>query len=193
MLKIFCIYFIIIDSATFDSTIIIKKTWSNVAFVSTLICSILGTIVNMLTIMVILSQKIIREMSVAALLFCLGICDLMLSIIVLPLQAIRFYNQEFPFPEHFCAYWIYFHWILVVLSVLILAMLGLNRAIGKLQTLENISIKWKSFFLFIVNSDHLKTKMMARQASIIRLETGMTKRVVMIIISYTILYLPCKF
>ena len=104
----------------------------------------------MLTIIVILSQKIIREMSAAALLFCLGICDLMLSIIVLPLQAIRFYNQEFPFPEEFCAYWIYFHWILVVLSVLILAMLGLNRAIGKLQTLENISIKWKSFFLFIV-------------------------------------------
>ena len=132
-------------------------------------------------------------MSVAALLFCLGICDLMLSIIVLPLQAVRFYNQEFPFPEEFCAYWIYFHWILVVLSVLILAMLGLNRAIGKLQTLENISIKYKPFFLFIVNSDHLKTKMMARQASIIRLETGMTKRVVMIIISYTILYLPCKF
>ena len=147
MLKIFFIYFIIIDSATFDSTIIIKKTWSNVAFVSALICSILGTIVNMLTIMVILSQKIIREMSAAALLFCLGICDLMLSIIVLPLQAVRFYNQEFPFPEDFCAYWIYFHWILVVLSVLILAMLGLNRAIGKLQTLENISIRCKSFFL----------------------------------------------
>ena len=97
--------------------------------------------------MVILSQNIIQEMSVAALLFCLGICDLMLSIIVLPLQAIRFYNQEFPFPEEFCAYWIYFHWILVVLSVLILAMLGLNRAIGKLQILENISIRCKSFFL----------------------------------------------
>ena len=149
MLKIFFIYFIIIDSATFDSTIIIKKTWSNVAFISALICSILGTIVNMLTIMVILSQKIIREMSAAALLFCLGICDLMLSIIVLPLQAVRFYNQEFPFPEEFCAYWIYFHWILVVLSVLILAMLGLNRAIlGKLvQTLEIISVRCKSFFI----------------------------------------------
>ena len=51
---------------------------------------------------------------------------------------------------------------------------------------RNIGRLWR-------NSDHLKTKMMARQASIIRLETGMTKRVVMIIISYTILYLPCKF
>ena len=41
-------------------------------------------------------------------------------------------------------------------------------------------------------SDQLKA-MMARKASIIRLETGMTKRVVIIIISYALLYLPCKY
>ena len=82
--------------------------------------------------MVILSQKNIREMTVAALLFCLGIFNLMLSIMVLPIQVVRFYKRKFPFPEQFCAYWIYFHWILVLLSVLILAILRLNRAIGKL-------------------------------------------------------------
>ena len=166
MLKIFFIYFIIIDSATFDSTIIIKKTWSNVAFVSALICSILGTIVNMLTIMVILSQKIIREMSVAALLFCLGICDLMLSIIVLPLQAVRFYNQEFPFPEEICAYWIYFHWILVVLSVLILAMLGLNTHCnwsefgknGFLLQKKNSKNVDSVAFAFLCSKNHSKIK-----------------------------------
>ena len=35
-----------------DSKIIINETWSMFAFVSALVCSILGTIVNILTIMV---------------------------------------------------------------------------------------------------------------------------------------------
>ena len=124
--------------------IIINETWSMFAFVSALICSILGTIVNILTIMVILSQKNIREMSIAALLFCLGMFDLILSMIVLPIQAVRFYNREFPFPEEFCAYWIYFYWILILLSVLILSMLGINRALGKLLILKIVLLIMKS-------------------------------------------------
>ena len=44
-----------------------------------------------------------------------------------------------------------------------------------------------------VRTNDQQKAMMARKASIIRLETGMTKRVVIIIISYTILYLPCKY
>ena len=53
---------------------------------------------------------------------------------------------------------------------------SLRRDIGRVRT----------------SSDQRKA-MMDRKASISRLETGMTKRVVIIIISYTILYLPCKY
>ena len=55
--------------------------------------------------------------------------------------------------------------------------------------------KFKKSESLKMNSDNstLKRLRIARQASIIRLERGMTKRVVMMIVSYTLLYVPCKF
>ena len=55
--------------------------------------------------------------------------------------------------------------------------------------------KFKKSESLKTNNDNstLKRLRIARQASIIRLERGMTKRVVMMIISYTLLYVPCKF
>ena len=85
-------------TTTASPEIIIKEDWAKVGFAAAVICSIIGIIVNALTIYVIWARKSIRNQSLAPLLFFLAISDFLLSSIGVPIQAARYIKYEWPLP-----------------------------------------------------------------------------------------------
>ena len=76
----------------------INKDWAKVGATGAVTCSIIGIIVNSLTIYVIWARKSIRQQSLAPLLLLLAISDFLLSSIGVPIQAARYINSEWPLP-----------------------------------------------------------------------------------------------
>ena len=58
------------------------------------ICSILGTLLNGLALMVILFQPAVKDHSTSPLLFFQAVGDLIFSSLYLPMVAFRFYHQD---------------------------------------------------------------------------------------------------
>ena len=78
---------------------IIREDWAKVGFAAAVICSIIGIIVNALTIYVIWARKSVRNQSLAPLLLLLAISDFLLSSVGVPIQAARYNNYKWPLPE----------------------------------------------------------------------------------------------
>ena len=74
--------------------IIINADLSNIAFGGAIVCSILGTIVNFITMVVILKRPSVKKHSTSPLLFFQAMTDFLFSIICLPFVAVRFYLRE---------------------------------------------------------------------------------------------------
>ena len=78
---------------------IINEDWAKVGATGAITCSIIGIIVNLLTIYVIWARQSIRKQSLAPLLLLLAISDFLLSSIGVPIQAARYINSEWSLPE----------------------------------------------------------------------------------------------
>ena len=76
---------------------IFNENMSNVAACAAVICSILGCIGNSLTILVLLWKPTLRNHSTTPFLISLAFSDLCLSAFNLPLTAMRFFTQSWPF------------------------------------------------------------------------------------------------
>ena len=77
--------------------IIFDEKMSNVAAYAALTCSILGCIGNLLTVMVLLWKPTLRTHSTTPFLISLAFSDLCFSSFNLPLTAMRFFTQSWPF------------------------------------------------------------------------------------------------
>ena len=76
---------------------IFDKNISNVAAWAAIICSIFGCIGNLLTIIVLLRKKDLRNHSTTPFLLSLAFSDFCFSSFNLPLTAARFFEQDWPF------------------------------------------------------------------------------------------------
>ena len=104
----------IINNAT---TLTNKTTWTMVGFIGAVLCSVIGSIINVFTIYIlwlIKNPKIIYvfhkvKRSFIPLLFFLTLADLVMCIFVLPIQAVVIYHQggQLSLTEQFCKYYIY--------------------------------------------------------------------------------------
>ena len=80
----------------------INKYWSDVALAGLVLSSIIGIIVNVVTLYIISKRTGLRQQSIFPSIFYLTLFDLLLCAIVLPVQAHRFNLREWPFDDN-CA------------------------------------------------------------------------------------------
>ena len=78
----------------------IDDFWSNVALVGLVFSSIIGIIVNGVTLYIISKRIGLRRQSIFASIFCLAFFDFLVCAIMLPIQAHRFYLREWPFGKN---------------------------------------------------------------------------------------------
>ena len=76
---------------------IFDKNISNIAAWAAIICSIFGCIGNLLTIIVLLRKKDLRNHSTTPFLLSLAFSDFCFSSFNLPLTAARFFERDWPF------------------------------------------------------------------------------------------------
>ena len=77
----------------------INKDWSNVALVGLVFSSIIGIIVNGVTLYIIFKRTGLRQQSIFPSIFYLTFFDFLICAIVFPVQAHRFNHQEWPFGD----------------------------------------------------------------------------------------------
>ena len=78
----------------------INEFWSDVALVGLVLSSIIGIIVNGVTLYIISKRIGLRQQSIFSSIFCLAFFDLLLCAFVLPVQAHRFNLREWPFGDN---------------------------------------------------------------------------------------------
>ena len=94
------------------------------------LCSILGTLVNGLTLMVILFQPAVKYHSTSPLLFFQAVGDLIFSSLYLPMVAVRFYHQDKlmdHLPKDGCAIFGLLFYACLGVSTYILSLISVNR------------------------------------------------------------------
>ena len=99
------------------TTLTNQTTWTMVGFIGAVLCSVIGSIINVSAIYIlwlIKNPKIIYvfhkvKRSFIPLLFFLTLTDLVICIFVLPIQAVVIYHQggQLSLTEQFCKYYIY--------------------------------------------------------------------------------------
>ena len=85
-----------------NATLANSKTWTMVGFIGSILCSVIGSIVNVSTIYIlwlIKNPEIIYvfhkvKRSFIPLLFFLTVTDLVLCVFVLPIQAVAIYQED---------------------------------------------------------------------------------------------------
>ena len=122
---------------------IIDDQFSNVVFIISLVSSVIGSLVNAVFLIVIFSQKKVREHALTPLMFYLTISNLLLSLIGLPMQTSRFRYKEWPdwglgakWRDINCYIYTLVNWPLITISLLTMVMIGMFRAVNILT--ENI-------------------------------------------------------
>ena len=77
----------------------INKDWSNVALAGLVFSSIIGIIVNGVTLYIIFKRTGLRQQSIFPSIFYLTFFNFLFCAIVLPVQAYRFNYREWPFGD----------------------------------------------------------------------------------------------
>ena len=116
----------------------IDEFWSNVALVGLVFSSIIGIIVNGVTLYIISKRIGLRRQSIFASIFCLAFFDFLVCAVMLPIQAHRFYLREWPFGKN-CTMQ-YIQVILVGLVTFTIGKLPFERPYSSIYLAEDLHI-----------------------------------------------------
>ena len=80
------------------TALLINEKWSNVAFVGALLCSIIGILVNGITLYVIYCRKSVQSQSITPMITYFTLSNLIFFTFGIPIQAARYHAREWPLP-----------------------------------------------------------------------------------------------
>ncbi len=92
-----------------------------------IICAILGTLGNVLTITVLLTKKSLRGHTTTPFLLSLAFSDLLFCTFCLPLTAVRFFKKAWVFKMCTCQLFPFFFYANISISAFSMAFIALNR------------------------------------------------------------------
>ena len=111
-------------------TILIGETSSTFGVVGAITCSVLGTLLNLLVLIVILTRAKVRRYNASPLMFYHSLSLLTFSALCLPVAAMRFYFRENIFdhlPEEGCSFFSLVFFANLAVTNWIVCMVSLNH------------------------------------------------------------------
>jgi hypothetical protein len=100
---------------------------SVVAGIWAIICALIGTIVNVIALIVIYSRGSIRDQAFTPFVVSLTLSDLIFSLVFLPMNAVRYFTRTWIFPECTCEIFPVFFYANACISTFSLALIAISR------------------------------------------------------------------
>jgi hypothetical protein len=100
---------------------------SVVASIWATICALIGTVVNVIALIVIYTRGSIRDEAFTPFVVSLTLADLIFSLVCLPITAVRFFTRTWIFPECTCEIFPVFFYANMCISTFSLALIAISR------------------------------------------------------------------
>ena len=139
-------------NSSLENDVQFDETSSIIASIVAMFCSCLGILINTLTVIMLFTQNSIYIHSLTPLMFYLTMSNLLISLVGLPMQASRFYNQEWPnwfdnpgVKYLTCKLYVYVCYPLIAIAFMSMVFIGIYR-VATFYSNNNIGnyFSWKN-------------------------------------------------